>query len=125
MMFPFLYLQLGLLNARSTKIIGGEIAVAHSEPHIVSLQLRRNHFCGGSILNEVWIVSAAHCSTQPYDEVVAVAGAQNIHNATESNVRINILKFIRHQNYDSRRFVNDIAMVKLSTKLNLNGETIR
>ena len=37
---------------------------------------------------------------RPYDEVIAVVGAHNIHNTMEVNFRARTLKFIRHQNYD-------------------------
>jgi secreted trypsin-like serine protease len=63
----YLSLKIKLLSsahARVTKIIGGEIAIPHSQPYIVSLQLRKSHFCGASIISDTWVLTAAHC-TQP------------------------------------------------------------
>ena len=43
-------------------IVGGVAATAGQAPWQVSLQ-RSSHFCGGSIINANWIVTAAHCVT--------------------------------------------------------------
>ncbi|KAF3839330.1 hypothetical protein F7725_018047 [Dissostichus mawsoni] len=42
------------------KIVGGQECVPHSQPHQVSLN-SGYHFCGGTLVNENWVVSAAHC----------------------------------------------------------------
>ena len=42
------------------KIVGGHECTPHSQPHQVSLN-SGYHFCGGSLVNENWVVSAAHC----------------------------------------------------------------
>lgn len=50
------------LDARSTgRIVGGQTAQEGQFPYQVSLRANGNHFCGGSIVNEYWIVTAAHC----------------------------------------------------------------
>ena len=42
-------------------IIGGTAATAGQAPYIVSLQRSSSHFCGGTIVDASWIVTAAHC----------------------------------------------------------------
>lgn len=42
------------------KIVGGYTCAANSVPYQVSLN-SGYHFCGGSLINSQWVVSAAHC----------------------------------------------------------------
>ena len=45
-----------------SRIVGGVEAVPHSWPWMVSLQAGGDHFCGGSLINNQWVLSAAHCA---------------------------------------------------------------
>ncbi|KAM9351926.1 serine protease 33 [Symphorus nematophorus] len=47
----------------SLRVVGGAEATYGSHPWLVSLQNRRSHFCGGAILTDRWIMTAAHCFT--------------------------------------------------------------
>ena len=62
--WPFLSLSPGG-NTFKTHIIGGREAVLHSRPYMVSLQKSGRHLCGGVLLCQNWVLTAAHCLTQP------------------------------------------------------------
>ncbi|XP_044140331.1 azurocidin isoform X2 [Bufo gargarizans] len=44
-----------------TWIVGGREAAPNSHPYIASLQFRRQHFCGGSLIAQQFVMTAAHC----------------------------------------------------------------
>jgi len=43
------------------RIVGGEKTDIKQHPWQVALQVRGQFYCGGSIIAEYWIVTAAHC----------------------------------------------------------------
>ena len=70
MKIPTLFLGLlltspwALVLADKDKIVGGEVVDITEHPWTVSLRnvvVGISHFCGGSILNREWILTAAHC----------------------------------------------------------------
>lgn len=85
-------------------------------PWQVSLQTSRyqNQFCGGSIIGDRWILTAAHClrsSTKSYKVVVGAT-----HKYTEGIV-LDVQEAIRHDNYSAASADNDFALLKLAKPL--------
>ncbi|XP_012864950.1 PREDICTED: transmembrane protease serine 4 [Dipodomys ordii] len=48
-------------SLKSPRVVGGEEASVDSWPWQVSVQYNQQHVCGGSILDPLWILTAAHC----------------------------------------------------------------
>uniref|UniRef100_A0A452RBI9 trypsin n=1 Tax=Ursus americanus TaxID=9643 RepID=A0A452RBI9_URSAM len=109
------------------KIVGGYTCKENSVPYQVSLN-SGYHFCGGSLINDQWVVSAAHCykskgfprACLPNSRIQVRLGEYNI-DVTEGNEQfINSAKVIRHPSYNSWTLDYDIMLIKLSSPAVLN-----
>ncbi|CAI5796771.1 trypsin I-P38-like [Podarcis lilfordi] len=98
------------------KIVGGYTCQSHSVPYQVSLN-SGYHFCGGSLINNQWVVSAAHC----YKSRIQVRlGEHSLTLNDGSEQYINSAKVIRHPRYNANTLDNDIMLIKLSTQATIN-----
>jgi len=103
----------------ATRIIGGEAAVPGSWPWQVHLSVcgkwdkvtRECNICGGSLISDKWIVTAAHCIPEEPEGTVMVGAYSVSEGGTE---RIRVKRFVAHPswNYPSM-FDNDIAVLEL------------
>uniref|UniRef100_A0A3Q4B2V5 trypsin n=1 Tax=Mola mola TaxID=94237 RepID=A0A3Q4B2V5_MOLML len=98
------------------KIVGGYECTPHSQPHQVSLN-RGYHFCGGSLVSDSWVVSAAHCY---YSRVEVRLGEHHIRYSEGTEQFISSSRVIRHPRYSSYNIDNDIMLIKLKKPATLN-----
>ncbi|KAM4704527.1 trypsin-like [Rhinophrynus dorsalis] len=99
------------------KIVGGYTCPENSVPYQVSLN-SGYHFCGGSLINDLWVVSAAHC----YKSSIQLRlGENNIEVLEGTEQFIQSAKVIRHPKYNSRLIDNDIMLIRLSEPARLNS----
>jgi len=96
------------------KIVGGYTCQV---PYQVSLN-SGYHFCGGSLINEQWVVSAAHCYKSRIEVLI---GEYDIRATDGTEQFIQSAKVIRHPKYNSYTIDNDIMLIKLSEPAQLNG----
>ncbi|XP_030639604.1 trypsin-3 isoform X2 [Chanos chanos] len=99
------------------KIVGGYECRKNGLPYQVSLN-SGYHFCGGSLISNLWVVSAAHC----YKSRIQVRlGEHNIAVSEGTEQFIDSSKVIRHPSYNSYTLDNDIMLIKLSRAASLNS----
>ena len=96
------------------RIVGGEKTDIKQHSWQVALQLKGNFACGGSIIAQRWVLTAAHCFdfSARSGDWRAKAGATN--HAT-SGAWTEVERVIVHEGYKSVSGVlhNDIALIKL------------
>ncbi|XP_054553598.1 chymotrypsinogen B-like [Talpa occidentalis] len=97
------------------RIVNGKTAVPGSWPWQVSLLDSIGfHYCGGSLINESWVVTAAHCKVRTFHNVVA--GVIDRRSKTKKNMQVlRIAQVFDHPNFNVTTASNDIALVKLAT----------
>jgi len=102
------------------RIIGGTDAEQGAWPWMVSLQTASGHFCGGSLIDQYWVLTAAHCldrfDTTFRPGLRVAIGLHRRSELTQSEL-IQVERFFQHPEWDTNNFEsspNDIAVLQLS-----------
>nr|XP_039274309.1 transmembrane protease serine 2-like [Styela clava] len=119
-----------IITPSSGKIVGGEDAVITSHPWQISFQKKIYniwaHSCGGTIVSDRWVVSAAHCvdsiSSTSYAFVRIVAGITLLNEAITSTNIYDIDKIVYHPQYSSSTLMNDIAVIHVTKNFEYSTE---
>ena len=85
-----------VIKKHNSRVVGGSEAYRGEFPHQVSLQHYTKHVCGGTIIDEQWILTAAHCVT---DGLTVVAGKHNIRAKEKTEQRIEVDDYYVHDSF--------------------------
>nr|XP_033815218.1 acrosin-like isoform X2 [Geotrypetes seraphini] len=118
-----------LFNAkRSSRIVGGIDSLPGAWPWLVSIQKPSFsdyvHLCGGSLLNDKWIVTAAHCFNGQERKAYKfriVAGANQLSDLGSQAEILSIRQLIIHRDYNPETERNDIALVEMDRPITFNN----
>ncbi len=105
--------------ADGPQIINGVDAAQGRWPMQVSIQFGspRSHNCGGTLISNQWVLTAAHCffssgrQTVFAGDVTVIAGTNN--NSDGSGQSRNVARMITHADYNDGTKNNDIALLQL------------
>ncbi|XP_011506550.1 PREDICTED: chymotrypsin-2-like [Ceratosolen solmsi marchali] len=93
------------------KIVGGLAAEDGQYPYQVSLRINNRHFCGGSIINNRWILTAAHCLAGFNNTAISAVVGTNYLDKSGSIYQSK--RIISHPKYSSLFIRNDIGLIEL------------
>jgi secreted trypsin-like serine protease len=94
------------------KIFGGEASKPNTWGWTVSLRTSNGPLCSGSILNEWYIITAAHClenTTDMLSSITVCAGTNRLSYTCPQ--RRSVQRVINHHAYNNETFENDIALI--------------
>ncbi|KAG8222285.1 hypothetical protein J437_LFUL003266 [Ladona fulva] len=101
-------------------IVGGVAVNDGDFPSMVSLKYEGFHTCGGSIINQEWILTAAHCT--------ALNGAdESAYSVSVGSIRLDqgtvhqVLEIHEHQNFSQYTTLDDISLWKVTPPIQLGG----
>ncbi len=95
-------------------IVGGQNAPDGVFTYQVSIQTTSGfHFCGGSVIDEEWILTAAHCVVSERANQLRVE--TGILRLSENGQRLGVSQIIVHPSYNSNTSDYDIALLRLSS----------
>ncbi|EDV51078.1 serine protease 1 [Drosophila erecta] len=95
------------------RITNGKNAVANQFPYQVGLSfvsLKGSWWCGGSIIDNSWVVTAAHC-TDGASYVTVYYGAIDRF-SPQFTQTVSKSSWIQHANYNAKTINNDITLIK-------------
>ncbi len=133
LLLTLLYCSFGVLdssgqnqspNVIRPRIVGGFESTRGAWPFMVGLfsngssALTSRQFCGGTLINAKWVVTASHCIDSETTSSFKVGiGLHDLR--TDSGELISVSRIIKHPNFNSTTLENDIALIELSSNSTL------
>ncbi|KAM4738195.1 chymotrypsin-C-like [Anableps anableps] len=110
-----------------SRVVNGVDVRPHSWPWQVSLQCKIDgewtHSCGGTVISEQWILTAAHCIIQHMECRVAL-GKHNLNQIEAGSVYMGSANIVMHEEWNPLTLHNDIALIKLEAPVEFS-DTIK
>ncbi|KAM4632595.1 prostasin-like isoform 2-T2 [Discoglossus pictus] len=102
-----------------SRIMGGGDSLDGAWPWQVSLRYNGKHFCGGSLINNKWVVSAAHCfeSYSP-SQVLVYLGSYQLTQSSSHQISVGLKQVIKRSNFTGGASSGDISLLELATEVN-------
>ncbi|NXY44795.1 GRAK protein, partial [Ceuthmochares aereus] len=100
-------------------IIGGHIVHPHSLPFMAAIQRKNLTVCGGALVEEQWVLTAAHCELNK-SEIRVVLGAHQVSTHEKEQQIFKVMHYFPHPQFGSSSKENDIMLLKLNGIAKLN-----
>ncbi|VTJ68844.1 Hypothetical predicted protein [Marmota monax] len=99
------------------RILGGREAEAHARPYLASVQVNGKHLCGGVLVTEQWVLSAAHCLDDAAEgKVQVLLGAHSLSQPEPSKRLYDVRRAVPHPDSRPDTIDHDLLLLQLSEK---------
>lgn len=92
----------------TSRVVGGIPAPPGSAPWIGALMVGGHQFCAGTVIDDTWALTAAHCQVETTDDLLV--GTQDI---TSGGRRVGIAEVRNHWQWTSTTSGHDVAVLRL------------
>ncbi|XP_049732040.1 complement factor D isoform X2 [Elephas maximus indicus] len=107
------------------RILGGREAESHARPYMASVQVNGMHVCGGFLVAEQWVLSAAHCLEDAAGgKVQVLLGAHSLSQPEASKRLYDVRRAVPHPDSRPETIEHDLLLLQLSEKAAL-GPAVR
>jgi hypothetical protein len=115
-----------LLQSSEQDIVGGTNTTIEANPWQVSLQSSSgSHFCGGSVLNANWILTAQHCVAGGSAPGRVMAGSTSRTGSASTTQIRTVSQVVLYPGYVDANLGKDAALLRLSSPLDLSGAAVK
>ena len=105
-------------NRLPERVVGGEVAALGDWNWMVLMRFNGRFFCGASLINSRWLLTAAHCTSDRTSEPLTVElGIHDQYSPESWVVSRNIERIINHPSYAPVSKRNDVALLKMSSRV--------
>ncbi|XP_058457030.1 serine protease nudel [Malaya genurostris] len=105
----------------SVRIVGGSNAEPAAFPFIVAIFRDGKFHCGGSIFNEHWIISAAHCCDNFHRHYYELRAGMLRKRSFAPQVQVaTVTHIVVHSGYSATKMANDIALMRSDRPFHYN-----
>jgi trypsin len=106
------------LRSKTLNLFSGQLIPLSDAPYQVSVQNKGRHECGGAIISQNFILTAAHCIYLARARDITIrAGTDSVGIGGET-FTVKRLKY--HPLFNPFTYNNDFAIIELTTKINLS-----
>ncbi|XP_043942152.1 serine protease 27-like [Protopterus annectens] len=104
----------------NTRIVGGTYATEGAWPWQVSIQKNEEHICGGCLISDSWVVTAAHCFNRFDAEYMfqVKIGSHQLLGTNVHEISRGVSAIMIHEDFTDSPYRNDMALLQLDESVN-------
>lgn len=102
------------------RIVGGEDATIEEYPYQISLEYFGSHRCGGSVISETVILTAAHCTSGISASYLKVRAGSS--KKGSGGVLVQVEKVYVNENYNPYNIDFDVSLLVLAQPLSFSAQ---
>lgn len=113
--------ECGVIN-KQNRIVGGQETEVNQYPWMALLLYSGRFYCGATLINDRYVLTAAHCVSGFSPERITVRLLEHDRSSNDENtIDRKVKRVVRHAGYTSTTYNNDIALLELSSPVEFNN----